>query len=185
MPEPAYHAEPDLHRAPLHEERPAYDAADSLALHMDHDRSASDAPMLSAAREDDRSGLRVFAFAAGAALLVILAVAFYLMRGPAVAPSEVATTVDDVLETERVNEATPVPPSGSSSAAASEAAAASPSQPDTAATPPVAPVIQEPPSATAAAPPRAAESRGTSPASRRSPKNKPSGRSVSWLQRSG
>jgi hypothetical protein len=156
VPEPAYTEEHELHRAPLHEQRSGYDAAaESFALHMDHDRPASDPPMLSAAREDDRSGLRVFAFAAVAALVVILAIVFYLMRGTTIAPSDVATTVDDVLQTERVDEPTPVPPSGSAPS----------SQPDTAVAPPVAPVVQEPPSQTAVVPPRAAETRGASPTS--------------------
>lgn len=153
VPEPAYAEEPDLHRAALHDERAAYDAADSLALHTHHEGPTSDAPMLSAAREDDRSGLRVFAFAAVAALVVILAVVVYLMRGTSVAPSDVATTVDDVLTTERVDQASPVPPSGSAS------------QSDTAAAAPVAPVIEEPAAPSAGASPRSTESRGATPAS--------------------
>ena len=156
--EPAYVAEPDLHQAPAYEERGGHHDADSLALHTHHDRPASDAPVLSAAREDDRSGWRVFAFGVAAAAVVILAIALYVMRGmPDTPPDEAAAAAGDGgVTTERVDEPAPVPPPASTPAP----------QPDAAAAPPVAPVVQEPASPGAGASPRAADSRGaTSPAS--------------------
>ena len=142
-PTPAFVPEPEFHPDPRRDGHADYHAhhhaADSLTIDPSDERLVAAPPVLSAARDDDRSGWRVFAFAAVAAVVVIGAVVLYLMRGPAgttadtVAPDDAAVGDAGALATEEVKEPQPVTPS-----------VAAPSDPADTGAPPVAPVVQEP-----------------------------------------
>jgi len=141
-PDPAFVHDPEYHREPTLEAGADYHAPESLTLHAPGERSTPEPPMLSVARDQDRSGWRVFAFAAVAAVVVIVAVGLYLMRGSTDTASIDAKAGDaGAVTSERVSDPQPVTPSTSSSSAAS-------STNNT----PVPPVVQEPSSPSVSAP---------------------------------
>lgn len=157
VPEPAYAAEPsyaeepsytptpafvpdlEFDREPAHDAHATYHGADSLSLDPLDERLVAEPPVLSAARDEDRSGWRVFALAAIAATVVIAAVVLYLMRGTIdtaadnAAPGDAAVSDAGAVPTEEVKEPQPITPSASAG-----------SDPSDAGVQPVAPVVPEP-----------------------------------------